>query len=223
MRTLPAALITEKNKRESTYPWIFLLDIEIDASTWLYITDYDAIYEYWKTFQDDYTGDRTKIIFPHPSGSQYEYYPFQLGIVKETSVGSLEALNLTIDNSNRQMESYLHSYDLIGNEVILRIANLNYMASSSNQVIDYFRILGITSGRVVTFGLGHIGLIRKEFGRTITRACTFRFQDTYCGFAGSSAETCKRILGSISDSDTCKGKGNEERYGGFPNARGYVK
>lgn len=223
MRTIPSVFITEKNKPQSAYPWVTLLDVQIDASTWIYLTNYDAIYEYFKQFHDDWVGDRDKIIFPHSGGSAYEYFPFALDIVKESSTGRIDSLGVSVDNSDRQMEAFIHQNDLIGNEIILRVVNLNYMESADNQIVDYFKILGITSGRMVIFSLGHLGLINKRFGRTITRTCTFRFQDSYCGFAGSSAEVCKRILGDVSDPETCKGKGNTLRYGGFPNARGFLK
>lgn len=222
MRAIPAALITEKNRMQSEHPWVILLDVQIDASTWIYLTNYDAIYEYWKKYHDDWTGARDKIIFPHSGGSSYEFFPFRLNVMKETSTGGLEQLQIVVDNSNRQMEAYLHSYDLIGNQIILRIVNLNYMASADNQMIDYFKILSITSGMIVSFGLGHLGLISKRFGRTITRSCTFRFKDDYCGYTGSGT-SCKRILGDASTPDTCKYYGNQARYGGFPNARGFIK
>jgi hypothetical protein len=127
-----------------------------------------------------------------------------------------------IDNSNRLMEAYLHNYDLIGNEIIMRIVNLNYMDSADNQLVDYFTILSISSGAIVTFGLGHIGLINQRFGRTITRTCGFRFKDSYCGYTGSGTK-CLRILGDAATPDTCKYYGNEQRFGGFPNARGFLK
>jgi phage-related protein len=222
MRSIPAALITEKNKPASEHPWAFLLDVQIDASTWIYITNYDAIYEYWSKYHDDWTGDRDKIIFPHSGGSSYEFFPFRLDVMKETSLGGLDKVRVVIDNSNRQMEAYLHSYDLVGNEVILRIVNLNYMTSANNQIIDYFKILSIVSGNITTFSLGHVGLISKNFGRRITRSCTFRFKDNYCGYAGAGT-TCKRILGDESTPDTCKYYGNSARYGGFPNAKGFIK
>lgn len=222
MRTIPAPLITEKNKMSSEYPWVILLDVQIDATTWIYVTNYDAIYEYWKKYHDEWTGARDKIIFPHPGGSLYEFFPFRVDIMKETSTGGLESFKIAIDNSNRQMEAYLHSYDLVGNEIILRIVNLNYMESSDNQMIDYFKILSITSGRIVTFALGHVGLINKRFGRTITRSCTFRFKDDYCGYTGAGT-ACKRILGDVSTPDTCKYYENQARYGGFPHARGFIK
>jgi len=142
--------------------------------------------------------------------------------MQETSLGGLDKLRVIIDNSNRQMEAYLHSYDLVGNEIILRIANLNYMTSASNQIIDYFKILSIVSGNLVTFALGHIGLISKNFGRTITRSCTFRFKDTYCGYSGAGT-TCKRILGDVATANTCKYYVNSDRYGGFPNAKGFIR
>lgn len=222
MRSIPAALISEKNRMASEHPWIILLDVQVDASTWIYLTNYDAIYQYWKKYHDDWTGLRDKIIFPHSSGSSYEFFPFRIDIMKETSTGGLDSLQIVVDNSNRQMEAYLHSYDLIGNEIILRIVNLNYMADSANQVLDYFRILSITSGQIVTFALGHLGLINKGFGRTITRSCTFRFKDAYCGYSGS-ATICKRLMGGETTENSCKYHGNNKRYGGFLNAQGFVR
>lgn len=222
MRSIPAALIAEKNKISSEHPWATLLDVQIDASTWIYITNYDAIYEYWSKYHDDWTGARDKIIFPHSGGSSYEYFPFKLNVMKETALGGLDTLQIVIDNSNRQMESYLHSYDLTGNEIILRIVNLNYMTSANNQIIDYFKVLSIMSSLVVTFMLGHIGLISKNLGRTIIRSCTRRFKDSYCGYTGAGT-SCKRILGDESTPDTCKYYNNSDRYGGFPNAKGFIK
>jgi len=223
MRTIPSALITEKNKLASPHPWIILLDVQVSPTpTWVYLTNYDAIYEYFKTYHDDWTGDRTKIIFPHSGGESYEYFPFKLSKTKETSSGKLDSFRIIVDNTNRQMEAYLHANNLVGNQVILRLVNLNYMTSSSNQILDYFKILTITSGGAVTFVLGHAGLINKQFGRTITRSCGFRFGDTYCGFSPGGGEICKRIFGSTSDDDTCVGKVNSTRYGGFPNARGFI-
>ena len=222
MRAIPAALISEKNRVQSEHPWIILLDVQIDAATWIYLTNYDAIYEYWKKYYDDWTGARDEIIFPHSSGSSYEFFPFRVDVMKESSTGGLDSLQVVVDNSNRQMEAYLHSYDLIGNEVIMRIVNLNYMESADNQILDYFKILSVTSGRVVAFVLSHLGLINKRFGRTISRSCTFRFKDSYCGYSGAGT-SCKRILGDVSTAETCRYYGNEERYGGFPNARGFIR
>ena len=224
MRTISAALITEKNKMASEHPWVTLLDVQIDATTWIYLTNYDAIYEYWKKYQDGWTGARDKIIFPHSGGSSYEFFPFRLDMLKETSSGGLDSLGVIVDNSNRQMEAYLHSYDLVGNQIIMRVVNLNYMESADNQIIDYFKILSITSGRVVTFVLGHLGLINKRFGRTIKRSCGFVFkgEDGYCGYSGAGT-MCKKILGDVSTASTCKYYQNEDRFGGFPNARGFLR
>ena len=222
LRTIPASLITEKNKPSSEHPWVTLLDIQIDDTTWLYITNYDAIYNYWRKYHDDWIGARDKIIFPHSSGSSYDFFPFKFDMTKESSSGSLHAIYAMIDNSNRLMESFLHNYDLMGNRVIMRVVNLNYMDSGDNQLIDYFTILSINSGLVVTFELGHIGMINQRFGRTITRTCGFRFKDSYCGYVGAGT-SCLRILGDVFTPETCRYYANSRRFGGFPNAQGFLK
>jgi len=223
-RDISSALIAEKNKRDSENPFVVLVELQYDDSDWLYLTNLPTsqIYKYYKEYHDDYTGDRTKLRFPHDDGTEYEYFPFIFDKYSENKQGSVDKVNIVVDNTMRVMESYLHNYNITGRDVILRVVNLDLMTDSAAQVYDTFMVLEIMSGELVTFTIGHPSLFNSSVSKLMSRTCMWEFKGDYCTYSGAG-DTCLKILGDVSTPNTCRYYDNEERFGGFPNVRTTVQ
>ena len=195
MRTLPANLITEKNKLEGDNPWLILLDIYVDVSTTLYLV----------RNTEDITFD----------GQVYTAFPFEIEASVQKSKGELPTIGLKVSNVTRAIQAQLEATDgLIGNEVTLKVVNNAYLAEDYAELTETFEILNCTADVMwVNMTLGFPNPMARRFPlyRYLADHCRYvgKFKGAECGYSGADA-TCDGTI------DACRLKSNSARFGGFP-------
>lgn len=197
MKTLPAALILEKNKLSTPNPWLMTLDVTFpDASVIYLVRNTENI-----TFQT-----RTYLAFP-----------FMPPEIKEDSKGQIQSVQLRMSNVTRILQGYLESQDgAVGAKIILRVVNAAHLTENYAELEMEFEVMeAFSDAEWVTFTLGAPNPMRSNFPqyRYLAGHCNWKFKSYECAYAG--AETaCARTL------DACKALNNSRRFGGFPGLTG---
>lgn len=222
MRNLSAPAIIEKNKLDSKNPYITLIELQYDDNMWLYLTNYPDIRKYYDVYNDNYVGDRSIIVYPYPAGTNYEYLPFVIDNYVENQQGELNNITISIDNTNRFMEAYLHHYTLVDRQVIIRVININLLHDTSAQLYDMFKIRKINSGIITSLTLGHAGSFSSTIGHLMSsNYCIYTFKDQYCKYNGPGT-VCYKYLGDAATVGTCRYYNNSANFGACPSVRTMV-
>lgn len=196
MITLPAALISEKNKISNADPWLILAHI--------YIPDY-PVNIYLARNNEDVTWN----------SNTYAAYPFELDDISEARKGESPSLSLRLGNVNQVLNAYLEQVNgAVGAVVTIAIVHAAHLAETTPAMSMEFSVTGATvDSRYVSFNLGAQNpfLRRVPTGRVLKNHCRWLFKgsDGRCGYAG--AETaCDKTL------TRCRELSNSPRFGGFP-------
>jgi len=202
MKALSPNLILEKNLYSSSHPWLILLDVEISEAETIYLV---------RNTED--------IVF---NGHTYVAFPFEVSAVQHFAKGQIPSVNLRVSNVTRAIQTYLEDNDgLIGNQVILRVVNSEYLTATADLTAYAllaltFQILNCSSDvNWVNFNLGVPNPMNRRFPlyRYIGDHCNFIFKGTECSYPGVVA-TCKRTL------EDCQTLQNSARFGGYKGLTG---
>ena len=168
-------LIQEKNKLSSTYPWLILLDISIPS------TPASIIYLVRNT--DD-------IVF---NGQTYIAFPFTIDATKQNATGQIPTVTLQVSNVTRALQVYLEAYKgLVGQSIIMRVVNANYLTENYVDLTFTFEILDCTSTvEWVSFTLGSTSSLTRRFPLYIYLAGMCRYAVYFKGVE------CKAKAGSV--------------------------
>lgn len=198
MKTTATALKVAKNALESTDSWLWLLEVQLDSSTTLYLAR-----------------STERVTF---DSQDYEAFPFSLGEIREDAEGNLSGLDLAVHDFTDEIRHTLDDFDLDDNDVTLRIVHSANLASASATIDETFSIKRIRGkDRQIVFTLGHANFLAEPFPkrRLLRNRCgwvgQFKASDT-CGYSGAEP-TCD---GTLEGDDGCRAKSNVPRFGGAP-------
>lgn len=196
MRTLTSALKTEKNKLASASAWLTLVQVEINATTTIYLVANPA-----------------SIVF---DGNTYSPFPLELRTVASDSRGGLPDVEILVSNVDQQISTYVEANDLRGKRMRLIGVNSDNLADPAATVFDeQYEISEIlVSEEVVTFRIGHSRLLEQRFParRFLRDNCQWLYKGTECGYVGALATCDKQLEGS----NGCRVHANVVRFGAFP-------
>jgi len=203
---LSLTVIQEKNKLGTDSVFAVLLDIEIPSlASHIFITS---------------NGD--DIVW---NGETWLTFPFDIGELSEDGRGEIPQWQITLDNRQRVIETYLQQYDqylkvngIDGNEIkcICHIVNTLDLANTEPVKTVYFELSQpTTTPETATFTLTadspfNIGIPKRRFIKTF---CYWKFKGIECGYVGAQT-TCDKTL------TRCKQLNNSARFGGFAGVGG---
>ena len=175
MENLEGNLILEKNKVASTFPWIILLEAEIDTEgtkIFLCKNNEDLV------FNNGIDGSQTYIAFP-----------FDVDAAKQVTKGQIPSLELRVSNVTLSLQSYIEEGEgLVGNEFALRLV---YVDTTTNpytltEALGWtYNVLGCKSTTdIISFTLGAPNPLYKRFPlyRYIASHCNWVFGGAECNF-----------------------------------------
>lgn len=194
-KTLPAALVIEKNKINTSSAWLVLLDITLTDATNLYLVQNTEDITY--------------------GGQVYTAAPFQLEIIKADSTGSIPSVTLSIGNATRLIQQYLESLNgAVGSSVKITVVNSDNLTEDYSELELNFTVVGAKSNAEwAVFTLGAPNPMRQRFPleQFLANYCMWvnHYKGLECGYAGA-LPTC---TGSLDD---CRIHNNSARFGGHP-------
>lgn len=228
---LDSALNAEKNVLHTSESWAWLIEVELDGSDTLRITNHDSALT-----AQVYTSD------PSDSVSvTFQPFPVTVATVPRDAGGSLPEVEIRLGNYTREIAEYVEGDKFLDQTVRLRLATTVEGSTLANYTnVATFRILGVTvSMQEAAFRIGRPNLFRSPFpnqryGRLRCRfiyggnACGFDRDNTYTNTPASypnfDATTCD--LG-LDTENGCRAHGaaqaanglaqkHPRRFGGFP-------
>jgi len=191
--TIPAEIITEKNKISNTSPWSVLLDIVLTTEITLRLTS-----------------SMSEVVF-----QTYTYTPFPMAIqhVSESIDGSIPEINISVSNADRVVQGYIEALSgAVDCVVTMYIVHQGNLASDFSDFERHFKILStVCTNEWVTFALGLVSptFLRFPLFRTMGNHCNWLFKGVECSYGGGVTE-CDHTL------KTCQSLSNSQHFGGFP-------
>ena len=159
MRSLPAALIFEKNRLATPSAWIILLEITLPDST---------VLRFARNTED--------ITF---SGDLYTAFPFEIDTVGQSSKGEIPTVRLRVSNVTQLIQPYLEDLDGgIGSVVKITVVNSDHLSENYTELEMTFDVIACNStSQWVTFTLGAPNPLRQRFplDQYIAMHCRWRF------------------------------------------------
>lgn len=177
---MDTSLLLEKNKLNSTIPWLILLEVTIPS------TPAATLYLVRNTENITY------------NGNEYQNFPFELDVSKQVSKGDIPTIEVRVSNVTRTIQAYLEDYDgLVDESVTIRVVAKPAGESDYLEAESWtYDILGTHSdAQYVYFTLGAPNPLSKRFPlyRYTAFSCRFKFRvdDTVvapeCGYAGNDS------------------------------------
>lgn len=194
MKTLPAAVILEKNKIATGSAWLILLKITLPDSTVL-----------------RFVRNNEDIVF---GGETYSAFPFEIEPIEEQLRGQIPSVSLKISNVTRLIQAYLETFDGgLGSTVLISVVNSEHLSEDYTELDLSFEVINVTTdAKWVIFTLGIPNPLNKRFPlhRYVANHCNWvsRFKGAECQYAGE-VTAC---TGTLSN---CRLLNNSEHFGGF--------
>lgn len=197
MRSLTAALITEKNKLATTSAWLPLITVEVTEGTLLRLVP-----------------NSSNIVF---DGQTYNAFGCEISETTQDAKGGLHELSISVSNVTREISAFIEANELRGRRVRVQYVNSANLADPDAVVLDEtYEIMGIQvkGAQFVTFTLGHDRISGHPFpsGRFYRDNCRWIYKSVECGYSGGLA-TCAKVL---EGTNGCRAHANVTRFGGFP-------
>lgn len=193
MKTLPAALILEKNKIASTGAWLLLLDITLPTASVIRLAN-----------------NTENVTF---GGNAYTAFPFEIDASKSSTQGEIPQVTLRVSNATRSLQPYIEQYNgAVGFSFKLTVVNSNHLTESYAELEMTFDVLSCSSdANWITFMLGAPNPLRRRYPlfRALANSCAWTYKGRECNYGGGLT-TCKRTL------TDCQAHGNSGRFGGRP-------
>lgn len=194
MLSIPAALITEKNKLYGTGAFLELLEVQMASGTTLRIVNNN----------DDITW----------SGYTWSKFRFEGGNQEESSDGEIPSVEIKVSNVSRIVQGHLEASDtgLVGDTVVYRLVHSDNLTETTPAITGTFTITDVeATDEWVTFTLGMENFFLNRFPRNVYRRNICRYQPhqtDVCSYANSAS--CDRKF------STCISLGRESVFGGQP-------
>lgn len=150
-------------------------------------------------------------------GETWQAFPFEINEISEADSGEVPRVDVRVSNVSREIEYYLHAYDLYcktnGYEPIvctIYVLNSLNLASDTPEVDHLFELIQPkTTPQWATFTLGASNPWTRRFpARRLLPMCQWVFKSDACGYSGTETE-CDKTL------SRCRELSNSERFGGF--------
>jgi phage-related protein len=194
-KTLPAALVLEKNKIASANPWLLLADLNVDGEHLRIVNNNESI-----TFQSNL----------------YQAFEFKFDAITSTKDGKIPTFVLSVPNINRMFIPYIEDTNgLVDTTVDIYIVNAGLLSENYSELTMNFVVMGCNyDSQVITLQLSTPSPMRQRFpkNRFIAKYCPWPFKGVECKYSGADT-TCQRTH------DDCEAKGNLLNFGGFPGLR----
>jgi phage-related protein len=206
VKSLPATLVSQKNKISSADPWILLLEVTIPEID-------NPVLRLARNTEDVTFGGTLA------TPNVYTKFPFELDATKECSKGEIPSITLSVTNINQILQSYVEAYDgLVGQKVTLIVVNANYLDESYAELTLYFDIMACSLDSTwIKFSLGAPSPLNRRFPlyKYIATSCNWRsnFKGVECKYKGVDI-SCKGTL------EDCLTKNNSMNFGGYPGLAG---
>lgn len=179
---MDASLTLEKNKLNSTIPWLILLEVCIPSTP--------ATILYLVRNTDDITFN----------SQAYTAFPFELDVSKQVSKGDIPTIEVKVSNVTRTIQAHLEAYDgLVDQTVTIRVVAKPAGESEYLEAESWtYDVLAVHSdAEYVYFTLGAPNPLSKRFPlyRYIAFSCRWKFRldstivAPECGYAGNDAAT----------------------------------
>jgi phage-related protein len=203
VRTLTAALITEKAKASTASAWLYLIQIVVGSG--------DVRY---------YVPNPVTVTF---NSITYSPAPCRVDVVTADTKGGLPEVRVQIanidviaDGHSQRVSTYLEANDLRGHRVtLLAINSANLGDPLATAFVEDYEITDIDVAQDwVTFTLGQERLLTHRFpgGRFLRDNCRWLYKGVECGYTGA-LPTCDKIL---EGSNGCRAHNNVARFGAYP-------
>ncbi len=191
-KTLPANLILEKNKVESSAVWMLIADIDLNG-VMFYITDNNEDVTY--------------------GGNVYTSFPFTISSMDNNSSGKVPSLSMNVSNVTKGIMQYVEaSNGLVNSEVVIRVVNSAHLTEDYSELTLEYTILSTSvTAEWISFKLGAPNPMMQRYPRDryVAKYCNWLFKSVECAYTGVDT-TCDRTK------DACELKGNLLRFGGYP-------
>jgi phage-related protein len=203
MKQLPSALIIEKNRLGSEFPWLILLTITLRNSD--DPNDTTIVQLVRNTENVSYQGD------------VYTAFPFSLDATRLSSKGEIPTLTLSVSNVTRVLQADMEAFNGgLGSTIRITVVNANHLAEDCAELEMEFDVLSCSAtAEVLALSLGAPNPLRRRFplDRYLCGHCSWPFRGAECGYAVVDSETCNRTLAR------CRELGQAGRFGGFTGLR----
>lgn len=197
---LSPALFLEKNRTDSSDPWIILVKIVLP----------DGI-----TIRVCYNNENIEW-----DGQTWQAFAFELDEIGETSKGEVPQITLRVDNTSKAIQKYVEQANGgVGAEVTIYVVhskNLNLPSALSPKIYEATGCQINTNWASFTLGASNPFTRRFPRSRVLKGFCRWRFKGQLCQYSGD-ATNCDKSL------ENCRLLENSENFGGFPGvARGGI-
>lgn len=197
MKTITAALTTEKNKLDSASAWLPLVTVEVSPSEILRLVP-----------------NPTNVTF---RGETYVAFGLEIDEITQDAKGGLHDVRVSVSNVTREIGSYVEFNELRGARVeILYVNSANLADPDAVVAEERYEIMSIQvkGAQFVSFTLGHDRISQHQFpsGRFFRDNCRWIYKSVECGYSGGLA-SCDKIL---EGTNGCRAHANVPRFGGFP-------
>ncbi len=192
-------LIIEKNKLDAQYPWLILLEFQLndpDDQVFRFVRNHPNV-----TFQ----------------GNVYNGFNFDLGLIEQSIDGKIHDTILSVSGVTYALQADLEEFDgATDAEIILTVVHADNLGDDYSELELYFDVLSTHIGQLsidFTVGAPSPLLQRLLTQRYFADFCSYReFKGPRCKYVG--VETiCNRRLAD------CRGYSNSARFGGCPGLR----
>jgi len=204
--SLSAAAYIEKNKLASSMAWIVLLKTKLVGG---------IILRFCKNNED--------VTWPVTNGNIYTAFPFELGVIGQTSKTEVPSVILRVGNASRAMQAYLEDEDgMVDAEVMIRVVHSTHITTETLGVginnnnpeveLEYMVMGTSVNAEWVSFSLGATHPYSRRFPRSVLNYdfCKYiHFKGDRCQYAGGETD-CDRSL------SRCRELSNSEHFGGVP-------
>lgn len=198
--SLGSTLTTEVAKLHSTSSFVWLYEVQVDASNAFRLAAYPS-----------------NVVIYEGSASPYTARTFCASNVGQPEIakdnkGSLDRVRVAVENVTLEVSTYLETNDLTAKRVRVLVVHSGHLGSTSSAtqfvLSERYQILGYEANNTaVTFELGHWSLFGKRVpGHRYSRGrCRFQYQGTQCGASIEKNTTGMRDGFDLSlvDKDTC--------------------
>jgi len=209
---------------------MYILNASVNGFDPLYFANWN---QNIRGFQMNATGDLLA------TTELYTGLPIERESVKSNLSGEISEVSISIPNVDRNMESYIQSYDYLrGRNVYCLTSFVKHLPSGNSanhigSVPDRFAIMkeklyvdGVRSdAKVVTFSCKPKFLIKNKIlpGRTFSRECSWSYASSECGITNATLlasypkcdGTLEQCIERKNRSRQCIERKNRSRFGGF--------
>lgn len=163
--TIASALVTEKNKVHNVTPWVWLFEVQVDATQAMRVAGHHSSVTH--------------------GGNSYVPFPIAVGPQSRDARGVLQQVEVVVSNLSREVVGYLEASKLLDQQVTIRLVHASNPANKVHE--STYSILEATvTSKAATFLLGPYGLLKATFPAQ-------RFMRTRCrweyGLAGCAYDT----------------------------------